>query len=238
MKRKLTFSAPLLFVLFCTIIFQSCSHTNELSKFSLKGKKIMFRNTTSPGFAGSSISFDGNTFGNKNIVEEIVTTVASIFSESAVNEKIKRVISPDTVSSVMAEEFKISLNTYFNIKNVDSLSGSPDFLVDTEFIGFKLVSRPEGVFAIIRTASRITERNTAKVVWDNKENYDLPLRTNYAGYIPDGRVRTAAGTINAITLMNMPDEEIRTAIKEVTKEVSKEMSETLREDIAEMNEGK
>lgn len=226
------------FILFAffAVAFQSCSHTNELSKFNLQNKKVLFRNSTSPGFASSNISFDGKFYGDRSIVEEIVNTVASIFSESAVNEKIKRVISPDTVSSIMGDEFKNSLTTYFNVLSTDSISDQPDFLVDTEFIGFRLASRPEGVFAIIRTGSRIVEKKTAKLVWDNKENYDLPLRNNYAGYFPDGRVRTAAGTINAITLMNMSDEEIRSAIKEVTKEVAKEMSETLREDIAEMNE--
>ncbi len=238
MYRKIT--NCIFFILFAisAIVLQSCSHTNELSKFNLKNRSILFNNSTSPEFAGSNISFDGKFFGSRSVVEEILNTVASIFSESEVKEKINRVISADTISNVMGEEFKKSLVTYFSVNKVDSISDKPDFLVDTEFIRFKLTSRPEGVYAIIRTSSRIVERKTAKIVWENKENYTLPLRNNYAGYFPDSRVRTVAGTINAITLMNMSDDEIRKVIKEVTKEVAKEMSETLREDIAEMNDGK
>ncbi|CAN5470269.1 hypothetical protein BH10BAC5_BH10BAC5_12390 [soil metagenome] len=238
MNRKITNCILIVLFAISAIVLQSCSHTNELSKFNLKNRSILYKNSTSPEFAGSNISFDGKFSGSRSIVEEIIQTAASIFSESKVKEKINRVISADTISNVMSEEFKNSLVTYFNVNKVDSISDNPDFLVNTEFIGFNLTSRPEGVFAMIRTGSRIVERKTAKLVWENKEIYTLPLRNNYAGYYPDSRIRTAAGTINAITLMNMSDEEIRKVIKEVTKEAAKEMSETLREDIAEMNEGK
>ena len=124
------------------------------------------------------------------------------------------------------------MRTYFNTNTVENLDENPQFIAETRLERFRIVSNTSGIYAMIDTRIILTDRGTAKTVWENTECANVPIGDVIYDFTCNRYIRTAKGVINAVRLMQMSEEEIRAAINIVAGEAGKRQSDQLREDIA------
>jgi hypothetical protein len=213
------------------IIFFGCAHTNELAKYNLTNKNILFKQCVNPAL--TRVTVDINTsYESNNPFVVILSDIGSLYSEGEIREKIQKAVNADSIVKSISEGLKDGLNTYYRINAVSSLDENPNYILETKLEKFRLSSNSYGIFATVECTALITDRNSAKTVWENTESNSIPLNDVIISYGETTLVRTTASVINAIRLMNMTDEEIRTAISYAVKEAGKNQSDQLREDIA------
>lgn len=213
--------------------FAGCTHTNQLANFNLTTSKVLFKTYVSP-LAGK-VYVDLHTgYGTdtKSVVTIVLGEVASGYMESQIEEKLKNAVNTDSLVNTIANGIKDGLKTYYRINTSDSLENDTRFIAETKLLGFKLVSGSGGVNASVNTQVTITDRNTAKIVWDNGETSCIPLYDVIIGAFGPGTIRTTASIINAVRLMNMSEEEMRIMISNASDEAGRKQCETLREDTA------
>ena len=213
------------------MVLFGCTHTNELAKYSLSGKNFLFKQWVNPSL--TRVSVDINTsYESKNPFVVILSDIGSTYSESEIKEKLQNAINADSIASSVSDGLREGLNTYYKINTVTSLEENPQYIVETKVEKFRLGSNSYGVFATVECSVIITDRNTARIVWENYETSTNPIRDVIITLGEPMLVRTTASVINAIRLMNMSNEEIRTAIYNAVIEAGKKQSDQLREDIA------
>ncbi len=213
------------------ILFIGCAHTNELAKYNLMNKNILFKQWVNPALTHVEVDIN-SSYESSNPFVVILSNIGSSYSESLVREKIQNNINADSIVKSISDGLKEGLNTYYRINAVNSLDDNPDYILETKLNKFKLSSNSQGIFVRIDCSALITDRNSAKTVWENQESVSIPLYDVILSYGETTQVRTTASVINAVRLMNMNDEEFRLAIDYAVEEAGKKQSDQLREDIA------
>ena len=216
---------------FPAVIFIGCAHTNELAKYNLMNKNILFKQWVSPALACVEVDIN-SSYESSNPFVVILSDIGSSYTEGEVREKIQRVVNADSIVHEISDGLKEGLNTYYRINPVSSLEENPNYILETKLQKFRLSSDSYGIYATVECTALITDRNSAKTVWENSESNSIPLNDVIISYGETTLVRTTASVINAVRLMNMSDDEIRTAINYAVKESGKKQSDQLREDIA------
>jgi len=230
MKTKTTIFV-LLFLF--TAFFAGCTHTNELAKFNLKASKVFFKNYVSPTAGRVRVDLHaGYGTDAKSLVKIILAETGSEIIESGIEEKLKRAVNTDSLVEYISDGIIGGLITYYTIDISEELEPDTRFIAETKLLGFKLVSNSGGVYADVSTEVTITDRNTAKIVWENRESSSIPLYDVIIDVFGSGTIRTTTSVINAIRLMNMSEDEMRVMISNASEEAGRKQSETLREDIA------
>lgn len=214
------------------ILSLSCSHTNELAKFNLLNKTVLFKHYSKHDLTRVNVSIDDEYIHADDPFTVILTDIGESYMESEVREKMQKALNPDSISISISNGIEEGLITYYSMKPVTSLAGDPQYIVETRFEKFRLRSNTVGVFANIDSRIIITDRKTAVTVWENCESSDIPIYDVIISYTGSRIVRTTKSIINAIRLMQMTEEEIAVAINIAAGEVGKEQSDQLREDIA------
>ena len=214
------------------ILSLSCSHTNELAKFDLLKRTVLFKHYSKHDLTRVNVSIDNEYIHGDDPFVVILTDIGESYMESEVSEKMQKALNPDSISISISNGIKEGLITYYNMKPVISLADDPQYIVETRFERFRLRSNNVGVYAKIDSRVIITDRNTAVTVWENGESSDIPIYDVVISYTSSRIVRTTKSIINAIRLLQMTEEEIAVAINIAAGEVGKEQSDQLREDIA------
>jgi hypothetical protein len=179
------------------------------------------------------VSVDINSsYESNNPVVVVLSDLGSVYSESEVRERLKNILKPDSISFAISDGLIDGLNTYYKINEVSSLEENPQYIVETRLEKFRLCSNSFGIFANVDCATIITDRNSAKIVWENSETSSVPINDVIITYGETPLIRTTLSIVNAARLMNMSDEEIISAISSSAKEAGKKQSDQLREDIA------
>ena len=223
----------LLNVLIVSVLIYGCAHTNNLAQYNISSSKILFKKYIP--YDLSKVYVDINTgYGNntKSIIGVILGGLASGYTEEQVQEKFRSAINGDSISTNIMDGIKEGLLTYYRITPVKSLNEDPRFIMETHLLKFYVESSSYGIYIKARTKTILTDRNTARTVWENDETSSVPL---YDAYIPSfgyQTIETSKSIINAIRLMNMTEDELRFAINATAEEVGRMQSETLRKDIA------
>lgn len=214
-----------------------CAHTNEFAKYDMNSKRALFKTYINPDLAKVGVHIStGSDYGHndaKDIIIIILKEAGSYYIEDKVRDKLRNAVNADSIVTAISSGIKDGLMTYYRINPVESLDKDPQFIVETRLLGFKLNSTPSGIYAKADTKVIITDRGTAKTVWENRESTSVPLYDVFYGAFGYQAVRTATSIINAYRLINMTEEEIRAAVNIAAGEVGIEMTDTLREDIAE-----
>jgi hypothetical protein len=87
----------------------------------------------------------------------------------------------------------------------------------------------------VRAKSRMIDRKTGSIIWDDAESHTVPLTHTFGAAFAPKAVSSAASIYNAVELLSLSEEEIRSVIDQAAAQAGREIAETLREDIAEMH---
>jgi hypothetical protein len=216
------------------IIFFSCTHVNELSKYNLIGKKILLKQQVNAGVGRVNVTFNYDFFSS-NFLEIVLEEIGSGYVESEVKEKLQNAINFDSISNSISSGLEEGLATYCRTTFVNTLDSNPDFILENILNNFRLKSDSYGIYAQISTRGRLIDRQSAKLVWQNDETYTLPLGFTTFYYSGNKKITTTTGIINAVRLLQMTEEEIRASVEAAASEAGIRQSEQLRYDISESN---
>jgi hypothetical protein len=231
MKFRITINS--LIVIALAFLFSGCTHTNELAKYNLASSNVYFKKYISPGLTKVCVDIHtGYGTDTKSLVTVILGEVGSGYAESKVEEKLRNAVNADSLSANLMEGVQEGLVTYCKINISDELDNDTRYVVETKLLGFRLASNSGGIYADAKTEVVLTDRNTGKIIWENRESSNIPLREVLIGVFGPSYVNTAASVINAVRLMNMTEDEIRAAVNAAADEAGRRQSETLREDIS------
>ncbi len=226
------YNGKIIILTILSLLFINCSHTNELAKFNLLSKTVLFKYYSNSDLTRVHVSIDDEHFYKDDPFTVILTDIGESYAESEIREKLQRALNPDSISFSISKGIEEGLITYYEMKTADTLSDKPDYIVETRFERFRLSSNNIGVFANIDSRVMIIDRKTAKTVWENHESSHVPIYDVVISYTGSRTMRTTKSIINAIRLMQMTEEEIAIAVNISAAEVGKQQSDQLREDIA------
>lgn len=227
MNRYLT----LLTTVLAAAVVAACGHTNNLSRYDVVNKTALVKSFSSArGESSTSVASP-----SAGVVADFVAIIGSGVLSDQARRKLESAIVPDSIAAAVAEGMWNSATTYLNMKRVQSLEDSPDFVVETELTEFNLNSSSTGLSALVCAKSRMIDRRTGGIVWENSKRHTVNLsNTTLAAIAPDP-IRTGVGIFNATKLLTMSEEEIREVVHSAAARVGTTIGDVLRKDIASMN---
>ncbi|MCX6163765.1 MAG: hypothetical protein NTU73_02700 [Ignavibacteriae bacterium] len=233
MHKKSIIRKILIFLSFLFIInLSGCgTHINEFKKFKLTNKNILFKQYVSPDLTKVNVDI-GEYHYDQSLVTIILTDIGGTIAENSVREKIQNAVNSDSIAFAISESISEEMRTYFNTNTVENLDENPQYIAETRLERFRVVSNTSGIYATIDTRIILTDRGTAKTVWENTECANVPIGDVIYDFTCNRYIRTAKGVINAVRLMQMSEEEIRAAINVAASEAGKRQCDQMREDIA------
>lgn len=233
MHKKSIIRKTLIFLAFVFIIsLTGCgTHINEIAKFKLTNKRVLFKQYVSPDLTRVNVDI-GEYHYDQSLVTIVLTDIGGTIAENSVKEKIQNAVNSDSIAFAISERISEEMRTYFNTNTVDNLDENPQFIVETRLERFRIVSNTSGIYAMIDTRIILTDRGTAKTVWENTECSNVPIGNVVYDFTCNRYVRTVKGVINVVRLMQMSEEEIRASVNIAAGEAGKRQCDQLREDIA------
>lgn len=214
-------------------LITGCGHTNNLAKYNIAGKTALFRVYSST--TGSSVAVVESP-DNSSIIADIATAIGSGILSDQAQRKLQSAVIPDSITASVAKGMWAAATDYLGLRPVNSIADDPDLIIETELTDFKLVSGSAGIVARVRATSRIIDRRTGGLVWDNAESHNIALSNSLPGLLGPDVVRTGVGVFNAIQLLNLSEDEIRRVINGAAEIAGREIGETLREDVADLHD--
>ena len=214
-----------------------CGHTNNLAEYDVTGKKALFRNVvTTKGGARTAVNSPASGNGGGNIIADIATAVGSQVMSDQAEQKLRDAINVDSIAAGVAIGMLSSTVDYLSITPVESMSDDPDYIIETELQEFTISSSASGLQARVCARSRMIDRRTGGLVWDDSEAHTVDISQSFVAAFGPAPVSTGAGVFNAVKLLNMTEEEIREVMAMAGQLAGREIGETLREDVAELHE--
>jgi hypothetical protein len=90
----------------------------------------------------------------------------------------------------------------------------------------------------VRGNSRIIDRRSGTVIWENAESHTVPVSETYLGIIAPQPITSGVSVFNAVKLLTLSQEQISAIVNRAAVDAGKEIGETLREDVAELHKAK
>lgn len=222
----------ILLLLVLVIAVGGCGHTNNLAKYKVQGGTALFRAYTS-GSAGSYAHVQSPA--KDNTILAIISAIGSGIVSDQGRRKLEEAINRDSIANSVAQGMRQATTDYLSITAVDSISQNPDFIIETEITDFDVVSSSWGLSMHVRAKSRMIDRKSGSIIWDDAESHTIPLTHTFAAAFAPKPVSSAASVYNAVELLSLSEEEIRSVIDQASLQAGREIGETLREDIADLN---
>ena len=221
-----------LLFLVTAVFFSGCgTHINQFARFNLKNKSFFLKQYVSPDLTRVNVDIAGY-YHDDNLISVILTQAGVIITENSVREKLQKSVNPDSLALAISEGISEGLKTYFYAEIAEDLDDNPQYIAETRLERFRITSNTSGIYAMIDTRVIITERGTAKAVWENTECSEVPIGDVIYDFTCNRYIRTTKGVINAVRLMQMSEDEIRAAVNIAAGESGKRQCDRLREDIS------
>jgi hypothetical protein len=221
-------------MLAAALLAVGCGHTNNLAKYPVSGGSAVFRASVRGGAATSHVIVESPS---SNAVAEVAAIVSSIAIGSSGRARLEQAIVGDSIAAAVARGVERSAIDYLSMRPVGSIDENPAFIVEVDVEEYALVSGSFGMMVRVKGHTRIIDRASGGIVWEDSEAHDVPLsQTLLAGFGPRV-VRSAASIYNVVQLLQLSDEELRRVVNEGAAEAGREIGEELREDAAEMRAG-
>jgi len=169
---------------------------------------------------------------DKDLITVILTDVGGAIAEKSLKDKIQKAINADSLTISVSNGIRDGLIAYFYINTVNSIDENPQYISEVRLEKLRITSTTSGIYTTINTRAIITDRGTAKTVWENTESANIPIGDVIFDFTNNKYISTAKGVINAVRLMQMSEEELRAAINIAAGEAGKRQCDQLREDIA------
>lgn len=218
-------------LLLVALLVSSCSHTNELKKYSFDRKSIEYKHRVS-GDAASGGSYLPST---GSVIGDIVGSVGSAVLSGKVAEKLDRSAKPEKMAESISSAIQEATNNYLQVA-LANLGTSSDYVFETDLVEYRLSCSSTGIQVQAEAYCRLLERRTGRLVWDDCESKTVYLTRNGAVILAPAAVGAVVGAISCTELLDMSEEDIRKGLDGAAREVAYLLSETLREDVAEMHE--
>lgn len=223
---------PLYALLPLLLVAGACGHTNKLAQYNLSGRTALFR-TTIAGDAASSIAVIQPP--NDNTTVGVIAAIGSVVVGIDGQKKLSRAINSDTISRSISLGVREATADYLSLKSVGEISDNPEVLVETELTDCKLVSASAGLVISVNGKSRLIDRRTGTVVWENSESHTVPVSQTYLAAIAPRAISSGFSIFNAVQLLTLTEDEIRAIVNMAAKDAGREIGETLREDVADLH---
>ena len=229
------------FVLIILVLFlSSCSHTNELAKYNIRGKTILYNQKVGPLAQQVEIITERLKTDAKeekkstleNVLETIATVGTSIASEDVIS-KLQEDIDTKVMVDYVTSGMKNALNNYLDINEVSSVSDKPEFICNITLETCKLTVSTDNIRISVVAIGTIIDRSTGNIVWENRESITNPIKSTNSNNKKATHLEQDA--INFLQLTSLSAEELNTIIGATVDAAGLEMAETLRKDISEMN---
>lgn len=209
-----------------------CGHTNQLAKYNINGRTAIYRATMSSDAASGLAIIESPS---DNTALGVISAIGSVVVSNEGRKKLEKAVNPETVSQAVAGGIRQASMEYLGIRAVEDFSQNPDLIIETEVTDFKIVSSSAGLHVRVRGNSRIIERQSGEVVWENAESHTVPLSETYLAAIAPQAISSGVSIFNAVKLLDLSEDEIRKVVNSAATDAGKEIGETLREDVAEVN---
>jgi hypothetical protein len=210
----------------------ACGHTNQLAQYNVVGKTALFR-SFSASDAASGISVVESP--SKNTAVEIIAAIGSAIVSDQSRRKLERAFNGDSVAHGISQGIRNATADYLSVRPVQSMADDPDLIIETELTDCKLVSSSLGIAMQVRGKSRVIDRRSGTIVWDDAESHTIPLSETYLAAIAPKAVSSGVSIFNAVQLLNLEEEELRLVVTTAAVDAGREIGETLREDVADLN---
>jgi hypothetical protein len=213
------------------LLLGACGHTNNLAKYNVAGKSAYFRTIVS-GDAASAFSSVENPA--HNTITEVLAAVGSVIVTDQAHRKLERAINGDSIARAISNGTQQATSDYLSLHPVQSMADDPDIIVETELTDYRLVSGSLGMAVEVKGESRMIDRRTGRIIWDNSESKTIPLSETYLAALGSRPVRSGVSIFNAVRLLSLSEEEIRQVVDNAATDAGREIGETLREDVADL----
>ena len=221
------------------VLITACSHTNELAKYEVRGKNILYNEKVSPNASQIQITTvsQSNTKDDEkkstavNILEAVASIGADIISEDA-KSKLKKDINTVDMVHYVTTGLKDVLHTYLEVNEAESISDKPDFVCNIVLENIELRVSTNYINVSASATGTIIDRATGSIVWQNTETIVKPIKSDYSN---EKKTKLEEDAINLLQLTSLKADELNRVVGATVDDVGYEMGETLRKDIAEMN---
>lgn len=231
-----------LFVMLLALIISSCSHTNNFSQYNMAKSKVLFEKAF-----GSDINkvhqYSTDNYSKKKSDAEIFSrtalSIGSAFIGNDIEDKFTNAVNPDSVVSAISQGIENTLIKYFQIQAEYDVAGEYDYICIVALDRCEITSGSAGVNLDLGATTRIIDRKTGGIVWEDSENENIQLRFSTTNYnSKSGLERTLNNATQVAMLASLTEDEIRNAVRNASFEVSRLFGKTIQEDFMEMNKMK
>ncbi len=206
-----------------------CGHTNNLTKYNVRSQSYFYRHGVSYGAASVNASLNSV---DTSAAAQAQTSITSNITNSQLQDKLARAAHPDQIESFLSRGMEDAVKTYLNATTASSVNNTT-FIVETQLKTYQLSSSATNVSAAVTGCSRIIDKKSGGVVWEDCETKNIPLHN--VQVIGGDAAGAIASVANATELLAMSDEDLRRVINDAAQEAGSQIGETLREDVANMN---
>jgi len=229
-----TTSLPAILAIMSALVI-GCGHTNRLSEYPINGKKALFRHYVDPSAPTSWVIVESPT---SNTIVDIIAGIGSAIASDQARRKLDAAVNGDSVASFLAQGITLATTEYLGIRPVASLADDPDLIIETELDEYKFISASTGLGVHTRGRSRITDRRSGVIVWEDSEGRYVSLTHTFLAPLGGRVISSGASIFNAVQFFAMSEEEIRSVIGNACVATGREIGDVLREDVSDAVTGK
>lgn len=229
----------LLFIVLFAALISSCSHTNELANYDLRGKTVLYKEKVGPlakQIQIETVSESNNKSDEKkstavSILETVASIGADLVSEEA-KTKLQKNIHTDEMVEYITYGLKDALHTYLEINEVETVSDKPDFICNVVLEKIELRVSNSYTSVYVSALGTIIDRATGKIIWENREVATKPVKS---GDADNKNSKLMEDALNILQLTSLDPEELNKIIGATVDDAGYAMGELLRNDISELN---
>ena len=216
------------------IFLTSCSHTNRLGEYDLRGKNYAFRNILSSNAQQMTININTTTKDTTDLAETLTSIFSDVVSESKKSELIDEVDTQNLIDNISYGMYD-ALETYLDANIIQEYEGDVDFLVENTLNDCRLNISQSAVNIHVSSFTRIIDLATATVIWDNSESKSVSMSSIISTDKKHFNSQSEEYIFILQKLFSLSKEELNQKIGLAGDYVGRGMGETLRQDIAESN---
>lgn len=217
------------------VLIQACGHTNNLKKYDLRNQQILFDYEVVNDVELNVRLFDEPIkTGSKtaDVVIDVAKSIGTAIVTGNLESKLRKAADPAVISNNLTNELEKTMIKYLSINPVNSIQSNYAFINTTTIRSIELNSNQYGLTLSVNAKVKLTERGTAKEVWDYCFKRTVPVNR-----LSDKMDKTAYGSsvsdiIQLTELATLSEETIKQAIIRASQEIGRVVSQKFQKDLS------
>ncbi len=224
--------------LLAVVVVVGCTHTNNLAEFDVRNATYVFIDKTGPEAREVSIQSNASSGAKKNDsdIGTLISGVAVAGVTAGKQAELADKVNTENLIEHISKGMQQSLELYLGAEISENTSDRPDFIVENTLTKCELCIGVSSTYLAVSAHSRILERATGKLVWENAETRSIPLNEALNLRLGTFNNDIEAQAFVLAKILAMPTDGINQKLGAAAEGVGAEMAETLREDIVESEE--